>query len=55
MSKLLRIITIALAAGFLAAGQAQTRPAVTSLGPDYPKTAIFIGISFLTVQEYYGK
>ena len=51
MSKLLRGITIALAAaGFVAlapaAGLAQTKPAVTSLGPDYPKTAIFIGNSF---------
>ena len=26
--------------------QAQTRPAVTSLGPDYPKVTIFIGNSF---------
>ena len=26
--------------------QAQTRPAVTSLGPDYPKATIFIGNSF---------
>ena len=41
--------------GFLAAlafaacasmAQAQTRPAVTSLGPDYPKAVIFIGNSF---------
>jgi hypothetical protein len=50
MSKLLRGITIALAAGFVTlgsqAGLAQTRPAVTSLGPDYPKAAIFIGNSF---------
>ena len=50
MSKLLRAITIALAAGFVAlapaAGLAQTKPSVTSLGPDYPKTAIFIGNSF---------
>src|SRR3954469_12475530 len=50
MSKLLRGITIALAAGFAvlapAAGLAQTKPSVTSLGPDYPKTAMFIGNSF---------
>ena len=50
MSKLLRGITIALAAGFAALAPAmalaQTRPSVTSLGPDYPKTAIFIGNSF---------
>src|SRR6185312_3472735 len=26
--------------------QAQTRPAVTGLGPDYPKVTIFIGNSF---------
>jgi len=50
MSKLLRRITIALAAGFVAlapvAGLAQTKPLVSSLGPDYPKTTIFIGNSF---------
>jgi hypothetical protein len=28
------------------AALAQTKPAVTSLGPDFPKTAIFIGNSF---------
>jgi hypothetical protein len=35
--------------GWMAAGSAalaQTKPAVTSLGPDFPKTAIFIGNSF---------
>jgi hypothetical protein len=51
MSKTLRGITIALAATGLmalvpASGFAQTKPAVTSLGPDYPKTAMFIGNSF---------
>ena len=50
MSKLLRLITIALSAGLVAlapaAGLAQTKPSVTSLGPDYPKTAMFIGNSF---------
>jgi hypothetical protein len=50
MSKLLRIITMALAAGFTAlappAASAQTKPAVTSLGPDFPKTAIYFGNSF---------
>ena len=51
MSKTLRGITIALAAAGLMAlaaapGFAQTKPAVTSLGPDYPKTAMFIGNSF---------
>ena len=37
------------AAGWIAtvpAALAQTKPAVTSLGPDFPKTAIFIGNSF---------
>src|SRR6202045_4411832 len=38
------------AAGWIAAGQsaalAQTKPVVTSLGPDFPKTEIFIGKSF---------
>src|ERR1700732_2708893 len=38
------------AAGWIAAGQsaalAQTKPVVTSLGPDFPKTEIFIGNSF---------
>jgi hypothetical protein len=38
-------VLLALAGGSLAA-QAQTKPAVTSLGPDYPKSAIFIGNSF---------
>ena len=41
---------IALTLGWLAAGsvaaQAQTKPKVTSLGPDFPKTEIFIGNSF---------
>jgi len=49
MSKILRGFTIAFAAGFVAlapAALAQTKPAVTSLGPDYPKTAMFIGNSF---------
>jgi hypothetical protein len=51
MSKLLRALVTALAAaGWVAAvpaaGLAQTKPAVTSLGPDFPKTAIFIGNSF---------
>jgi hypothetical protein len=51
MSKTLRGIVVALAAfGWIAAGPvaglAQTKPAVTSLGPDFPKTGIFIGNSF---------
>jgi hypothetical protein len=32
--------------GCASMAQAQTRPAVTSLGPDYPKVTIFIGNSF---------
>jgi hypothetical protein len=42
-------VTLA-AAGWMAAqpmaASAQTKPAVTSLGPDFPKTEIFIGNSF---------
>ncbi len=42
-----RAIFAALAlAAFASAVQAQTKPTVTSLGPDYPKTEIFIGNSF---------
>ena len=40
-------VLLALAGGSLTAqAQTQTKPAVTSLGPDYPKSAIFIGNSF---------
>ena len=49
MSKTLRGFFVVLAAaGWLAAGPAaaQTKPTVTGLGPDFPKTAIFIGNSF---------
>jgi hypothetical protein len=51
MSKTLRGMVVALTTfGWMAAGStaglAQTRPAVTTLGPDFPKTAIFIGNSF---------
>src|SRR5882762_4878994 len=50
MSISFRGIAIALALGSIAIGssvaQAQTKPKVTSLGPDYPKAAIFIGNSF---------
>jgi hypothetical protein len=50
MSSVLRIFFFALAAaGWMAAGPAalaQTKPAVTTLGPDFPKTGIFIGNSF---------
>jgi hypothetical protein len=41
------VVLLALAgAGFAAQAQTQTKPAVTSLGPDYPKNVIFIGNSF---------
>lgn len=48
---ILRMLAVALAAaGWIAAGQApalaQTKPVVTTLGPDFPKTGIFIGNSF---------
>jgi hypothetical protein len=50
MSRILRALFVALAAaGWMASGPAalaQTKAAVTSLGPDLPKTAIFIGNSF---------
>jgi hypothetical protein len=51
MSGVLRIFCILLAATAWMVGrpslvQAQTRPVVTSLGPDFPKTTIFIGNSF---------
>jgi len=48
MPRILGMLVVALAAivaGPVAA-QAQTRPSVTSLGPDFPKTGIFIGNSF---------
>jgi hypothetical protein len=51
MSKPLHGLLVTLAAfGWIAAGStvglAQTKPAVTSLGPDFPKSGIFIGNSF---------
>src|SRR5580693_5887729 len=51
MAGILRIVFVMLAAaGCVAAAPsaapAQTRPVVTSLGPDFPKTEIFIGNSF---------
>ena len=46
MPGLVRGFVLLLAACWAVAGQAQTRPAVKSLGPDYPKTAMFIGNSF---------
>ena len=51
MRGILRALVVMLAAaGWIAAGPspalAQTRPAVTSLGPDFPRSEIFIGNSF---------
>jgi hypothetical protein len=49
MQRIIRIVLVLLtvAGGVLAAqAQTQTKPAVTSLGPDYPKNVIFIGNSF---------
>ena len=46
MPGLVRGLVLLMAACWAVAGQAQTRPAVKSLGPDYPKAAIFIGNSF---------
>ena len=48
---ILRMLAVALAAaGWIAAGStaglAQTKPVVTTLGPNFPKTGIFIGNSF---------
>jgi hypothetical protein len=46
----LRFLVALAAAGWMAAGPiaalAQTKPVVTTLGPDFPKTEIFIGNSF---------
>jgi hypothetical protein len=39
------LIVLALT-GWTVAAQAQTKPSVTSLGPDFPKTEIFVGNSF---------
>ena len=51
MPKLFRVLAVAFIAlgGIPAAASvanAQTRPLVTTLGPDFPKTEIFIGNSF---------
>ena len=50
MSRVLKTFFVVLAAaGWMAVGPAalaQTKPAVTNLGPDFPKSAIFIGNSF---------
>src|SRR6201996_4958836 len=44
---MIRAVLAALALAVVASGaQAQTKPTVTSLGPDYPKTEMFIGNSF---------
>src|ERR1700681_2301639 len=45
-----RVLAVLVAAGWMAAGPtaalAQVKPAVTTLGPDFPKSEIFIGNSF---------
>jgi hypothetical protein len=49
MQGILRAFLVVLAvaaAGGAAPLQAQTKPKVTTLGPDFPKTEIFIGNSF---------
>src|SRR4051812_4981867 len=51
MSAISRVVFIALAAVIAAttgssSPMAQTRPKITTLGPDFPKTEIFIGNSF---------
>ena len=46
MSGLVRGLVLLMAVCWAVAGQAQTRPAVKTLGPDYPKSAMFIGNSF---------
>ena len=47
MPKLFPVLAVALITlGGISLAQAQTRPAVTTLGPDFPKTEIFIGNSF---------
>src|SRR5258708_20071627 len=47
MSGLFRVLFVTLAvACWAGAAQPQSKPQVTSLGPDFPKTEIFIGNSF---------
>ena len=47
MPGLIKVTLAALAlAAIASAAQAQTRPTVTSLGPNYPKTEMFVGNSF---------
>ena len=45
-----RVLAVLVAAGWMAAGPttalAQTKPVVTTLGPEFPKSEIFIGNSF---------
>jgi len=47
MPKLFRVLAVAFIALYgVSLAQAQTRPVVTTLGPDFAKTGIFIGNSF---------
>src|ERR1700710_736586 len=51
MSRMLQALLMVLAAVMIAIGgsgqlQAQTKPKITTLGPDFPRTEIFIGNSF---------
>ena len=48
MPKLLRVLaaTFIVLGGIAGVAHAQTKPLVTTLGPDFPKTGIFIGNSF---------
>src|SRR3954469_7282492 len=48
MPKLFRVLALAFIAlgGIAGVAHAQTKPLVTTLGPDFPKTGIFIGNSF---------
>jgi hypothetical protein len=47
MPKLFRVLAVAFVAlGGISLAQAQTKPVVTTLGPDFAKTGIFIGNSF---------
>src|SRR5205085_10711292 len=43
-ARVMLAMCLAVVAGFHA--QAQTRPKITSLGPDFPKAALFVGNSF---------
>src|SRR5438128_2686008 len=45
--RLFRVLVVAfIALGGISLAQAQTKPVVTTLGPDFAKTGIFIGNSF---------